>query len=156
VGYVSAELAGKRVPDLAYREAESPKALSIAVAGDLWLTSRIDVAESTKTRNRVELDRITRLLGSVAVDELTPEQVATFVTDLVQASYSRGTIRLKRLLSGTAPCLMGAAIRPRRDAGPARRSHTSAGPPTRARGAASGRCVGRATTRPRGAHCRCR
>jgi integrase len=91
--YISGELVSQRVPGLRLLSAEPPKPQTIAVAGDHWLTSRIDVAESTKTRNRLELDRIKRLLGSFAVDELTPEQVASFVTDLVQERYRRGTIR---------------------------------------------------------------
>jgi integrase len=91
--FIAGELVSQRVPDLRLLSVEPPKALTIAEVGDHWLTSRIEVAESTKTRNRVELDRITRLVGSVAVDQLTPEQAATFVTDLVAEDYSRGTIR---------------------------------------------------------------
>jgi integrase len=32
-------------------------------------------------------------MGGIAVDQVTPEQVASFVTDLVREEYSRGTIR---------------------------------------------------------------
>lgn len=92
--WIIGELAALRVPDLTIlREPEEPQIVSISEAGDAWLATRIDVAESTKVRNGVELDRIRRLIGSVAVDALTPEQVAMFVTDLAGESYSRSTIR---------------------------------------------------------------
>jgi integrase len=91
--WITGELAAMRVPDLRLLVSEEPAALAIGAAGDLWLASRIDVAESTKVRNGLELDRIRRLLGSVPVDALTPEQAAAFVSDLVSEDYSRGTIR---------------------------------------------------------------
>jgi len=91
--FISGELVNQRVPDLRLLAAEPPKSRTIAAAGDDWLASRIDVADSTKVRNRVEFDRIKKLLGTVAVDQVTPEQVASFVTDLVAETYSRGTIR---------------------------------------------------------------
>lgn len=89
--WVAGELAAKRVPEIRY--SESPQARTIAVAAKRWLASRIDVAESTKTRNGLEVDRIVRLLGSIAVDVLAAERVATFVTTLVEEKYARGTIR---------------------------------------------------------------
>jgi integrase len=91
--WLASELAAMRVPDLRLLSTAEPQVLTIGAAGDGWLASRIEVAESTKVRNGLELDRIRRLLGSVAVDALTPEQVATFVTELVVEDYSRGTIR---------------------------------------------------------------
>jgi integrase len=91
--WVAGELAAMRVPDLQLISAEQPTARPVGAAGDLWFESRIDVAEATKVRNGLELDRIRRLLGSIPVDALTPEQVATFVTDLAAESYARGTIR---------------------------------------------------------------
>jgi hypothetical protein len=57
VRQISGELVNQRVPDLRLLTAEPPKARTIAVAGDDWLASRIDVADSTKVRNRVEFDR---------------------------------------------------------------------------------------------------
>jgi integrase len=90
--WVSGELAARRVPDLSAFAEPTPPTI-VADAARRWLASRIDVAESTKTRNELEVERIDRLVGSVAVDALTPEQVATFVTDLVTEGYARGTIR---------------------------------------------------------------
>jgi integrase len=91
--WIAGELAAMRVPDVHLLSAADPEALTIGAAGDEWLASRIDVADSTLTRNGLELDRIRRLLGSVPVSTLRPEQVATFVTDLVAEKYKVGTIR---------------------------------------------------------------
>lgn len=71
---------------------DEPKAPTVAAAGDQWLASRIDVAESTKTRNGLELEPIRPLLGARRVDEITPADVAAFVVTL-DKDYSRGTIR---------------------------------------------------------------
>jgi hypothetical protein len=90
--WVSGELAARRVPDLSAFAEPTPPA-TVTDATKRWLASRIDVEETTKTRNELEVGRIERLLGSVAVDALSPEEVATFVTDLVAEGYARGTIR---------------------------------------------------------------
>jgi hypothetical protein len=89
--WVAGELAAKRVPEL--RFAEQGKAPALAAAGTRWLASRIDVAESTRTRHGLELARIEQAdLGSRPVNELTPADVAAFVAALAQ-NYSRGTLR---------------------------------------------------------------
>jgi integrase len=91
--WIVGELAAKRAPDLRVLVAERPKPVTLALAGERWFSTRIDVAESTKTRNSLELGRIRRLLGARAADDLTPADVVGFVATLVDESYARGTIR---------------------------------------------------------------
>ena len=55
--------------------------------------SELVVAENTKTRHGLELNRILPLLGGHRVDELAPGDVAEFVSVLVSEGYARGTIR---------------------------------------------------------------
>ncbi len=88
--WISREFAEGRVPNL--RPAVEAPALTVAEACERWQLARIDVADSTKTRNGLEVDRIGRQLGSERVDELTPSAVAGFVAALAE-SYSRATIR---------------------------------------------------------------
>ena len=82
------------VPGSGYTDAQrrAEGADPLPPAGDQWLASRIDVAESTKTRNGLELEPIRPLLGARRVDEITPADVAAFVVTL-DKDYSRGTIR---------------------------------------------------------------
>jgi integrase len=89
--WIAGELSARRVPDLHF--AAQAKGPTLAVAGGRWLESRIDVAESTKVRNGLEIGRITRLLGDRPVAELAPAEVVDFVTALVEEEYKRGTIR---------------------------------------------------------------
>jgi integrase len=88
---IAGELAALRMPEL--RLAEPEQAPTLTAAGARWLASRIDVAESTRTRHRLELARIGRALGSLLVDEISPADVAGFVVDQVAEGYTRGTIR---------------------------------------------------------------
>jgi hypothetical protein len=90
--WVLGELANRRVPDLSALSGEQPKAPTVAAAADRWLASRIDIAETTRTRHVAELNRIRRLLGARRSDELTPAEVADFVAALAK-DYRRGTIR---------------------------------------------------------------
>ena len=90
--WVLGEFAAMRVPDLSVLRAPA-KAPTLCEAGDRWLSTRIDVAESTKTRHVSELQRIGRLLGGRRADELTPAQVAEFVAALAAEGYKRRTIR---------------------------------------------------------------
>jgi hypothetical protein len=91
--YIAGELVGKRVPDLRHIADEQPGTPTIDVAASRWLTTRIDVAESTKTRNGLEVDRIRRLLGGRKVDDLEPAEVIDFVSALIEEKYARGTIQ---------------------------------------------------------------
>jgi integrase len=91
--WIGGELAAMRVPNIGALAVEPPTTALVRDAGERWLASRIDVAESTKTRNRVEVGRIDRLLGSRPVDELTSADVQTFINALVDEKYKRGTMR---------------------------------------------------------------
>jgi integrase len=91
--WVAGELAALRFPDIRVLKAEAPTARTVSLAGERWLASRIDIAESTRTRHGLELGRIDRLLGGRAVDRIAPADVATFVVGLAEEEYSRGTIR---------------------------------------------------------------
>ena len=69
--------------------ARTPRAL---LSGAQWRLSRIDVADSTRTRNGLEIDRISRLLGSGRLNALTAREVSGFVVALAE-DYHRSTIR---------------------------------------------------------------
>jgi len=88
---IAGELAALRVPELRRRDHERPP--TFAEASRRWQASRVDLAEKTRTRHGLELNRIDLLLGSRRVDELTPADVAEFVAGLVGEGYARGTIR---------------------------------------------------------------
>jgi hypothetical protein len=66
----------------------------VGALGELWFKTRIDVAETTSTRNGVELKRIERLLGARPAVELVPDpDVTGFVGALASEGYGRATIR---------------------------------------------------------------
>jgi hypothetical protein len=90
--WILEEIAAGRAPKLNLLTSERPKALTLARAGQHWFASRIDIADSTKTRHGLELSRIDRVLGAHAVDEVTSVDVVDFVATQVP-DYSRGTIR---------------------------------------------------------------
>jgi integrase len=91
--WVGGELAALRMPDLTFVTGEQEPPVTVSVAADRWLVTRIDVAESTKTRHGVELKRIKGVLGSRPTSDLTAAEVAEFVAGLAVKGYSRGTIR---------------------------------------------------------------
>jgi integrase len=81
-----------RVPDLrALVEDTQPP--TVTDAADRWFETRIDVAETTKTRHGVEMKRINRILGSRPVADVASGEVADFVAGLATEGYSRSTIR---------------------------------------------------------------
>ncbi len=90
--WIAGELAQLRVPDLTLLAGPAP-GVTLHEAAERWLASRIDIAEATRIRHGVELNRIRPRLGSRRVDELAPAEVADFVTALAEDGYSRGTIR---------------------------------------------------------------
>jgi integrase len=108
-------LAALRVPEL--RLVAEPADRTLRTAAERWRASRVDVAENTKTRHRLEVNRILPLLGARHLDELTPADVAEFVTALVVQDYARGTIR--KTLQTLAMILDDAGVSPN----PARDKH---------------------------------
>lgn len=90
--WVDGELAAMRVPDLRL-VAEPPARLTVRQAAERWQASRVDVAEGTMDTYRVGLGRILPRLGTTAVDELAPADVAGFVAELDAAGLKRESIR---------------------------------------------------------------
>jgi integrase len=91
--WVAGELAALRVPDIS-RLREPPEVTKrVSVAAADWFETRIDVADSTKTRHGLELERIKRLLGHRPVTAVAWTDVQAFIGALVEEEYARGTIR---------------------------------------------------------------
>jgi integrase len=86
-------LARLELPDLHALDREPAQAPTVAEAAERWQASRVDLAENTKERHALELNRIRPLLGSRRVDELTAADVAAFVASLTGEGYARSTIR---------------------------------------------------------------
>jgi hypothetical protein len=90
--WVDGELSAMRMPDVRLA-ADALTVKTVAEAARRWQASRVDLAENTKTRHGLELNRIRPLLGNRRVDDLTPADVSEFVAALVSEGYARGTIR---------------------------------------------------------------
>jgi integrase len=114
--WVDGELAGRRVPNLGSL-APMRRAPTLAEAAERWQAARVDLAENTKTRHGLEVNRIRPLLGSRRIDELAPGDVSDFVAALVSEGYARGTIR--KTLQTLAMILDDAGVAPN----PARDKH---------------------------------
>jgi integrase len=108
-GWIAGEIAALRVPNLDLL-AEAAPAPTIAQAAERWLASRVDLAENTLIRHRLELQRIGRLLGGRRVDELAPADVAAFVATLTGEGYARGSTR--KTLQTVAMLLDHAGVTP--------------------------------------------
>jgi hypothetical protein len=91
--WVDGELSALRVPDIRLLEREADTRPTVAVAAERWQASRVDLAENTRTRHGLEVNRILPVLGTSRLDELTPADVAEFLAALVTEGYARGTIR---------------------------------------------------------------
>jgi integrase len=89
--WIAGELAARRAPDLSW--AETKPAPTVAAAAERWQASRVDVADSTRTLHRVALKRVTDLIGTRRVGELTPADVAELVGKLAERGCRRETIR---------------------------------------------------------------
>jgi hypothetical protein len=85
--WIDGEHAAMRVPDLSLHAAEPERQETLSDAADRWMATRIDVAETTMTRHRVELTRINRHLGT------RPDEVADFVAALAGEGYKLSVIR---------------------------------------------------------------
>ena len=106
--WVLGELAAMRVPDLsALREAD--RAETFLDASHRWLRSRVDVRESTLVQYRTALGRC-KLLENVAVDAVTPADVAALVAALVADGKARESIR--KSVSAVAMVMDFAGINP--------------------------------------------
>jgi integrase len=92
-GWIAGELAARQVPDLRSLEIAVPQAPTLAEACDRWRASRVDVSEGTRTLHRVALGRVTPILGSVRVDELTVDHANRLVAELHASGRKRETIK---------------------------------------------------------------
>jgi integrase len=108
-------VAALRVPGI--RLVAEPADRTLRTAAERWRSSRVDIAENTKTRHGLEVNRILPLLGARRLAELTPGNVAEFVAALVAEGYARGTIR--KTLQTLAMILDDAGVSPN----PARDKH---------------------------------
>jgi len=98
-GWIAAELAVGRVPDLGLVEPERPLTATLAEAGEAWRGSRVDVEEQTRRMHRSDLARIFKVapgLRSRRIDELTVDDVTAVVAALAAAGYKRETISKSR------------------------------------------------------------
>lgn len=91
--YVEAELAAKRLPDLA-AFVDPPPAATLAEVAAAWQASRVDVADNTRTQHRTSANMIVRALPADATaDALTAAEIATAVAQLHAKGRKRETIR---------------------------------------------------------------
>jgi hypothetical protein len=86
--WVDGELAALRVPDLSALERDPVRTPTLAEAALRWQASRVDLAENTKVRRRLEVKRILPPLGDRRVDEARAGDVVEFVAVLVSDGYA--------------------------------------------------------------------
>lgn len=90
--WVAGELSAMRVPNL--ESLAAPEAApTVREIAERWKASRVDVTDVTRVLHRVALDRVLPILGDVAIDTLTGDDVARLIEDLVAAGKKRETIR---------------------------------------------------------------
>ena len=107
--WLAGELASMRLPDLRLL-VDSPQSPTVTEAARKWRDSRVDVADATRVLHRVALSRVTSIIGTRRVDELTPSDVAELVATLSAAGYKRETI--SKSLTALAQTLDYAGIEP--------------------------------------------
>jgi integrase len=93
--WVTAELAGMRVPDLRLVQPERPTVPTLRDACETWRATRIDVDEGTRTNDRVNTERVFKhdpALEQRRLDELDHERWARVFADLAN-TYKRGTLK---------------------------------------------------------------
>lgn len=90
--WVDGELASMRTPDLAALSAEPVKAPTFSEAAERWRARQRHVSEGTAVLHRVALARVTPLLGTHRIDEITVADVEALVAELAK-TRKRETIR---------------------------------------------------------------
>jgi len=108
--WVDGELAARRKPDMRSLETVQASSPTLLEAATTWRESRVDVSEGTRVLHRVALARVTPVLGSKTVDEITVDDVNQLVTTLANAGKKRETIR--KSVKYAAAVLEDAAIDP--------------------------------------------
>ena len=91
--WITGELAAQRVPNIGALTVEQPRVSTVADAVARWRDSRVDVTEGTRVLHRVALNRVLPVLGTVAVDKVSADDVARLVETLSAAGKKRETIR---------------------------------------------------------------
>jgi integrase len=91
--WIVGELAAKRTPDLSWFAAEPPKAPTFSEAASRWHSARVDVADSTRLQHRIQLDKLTPLIGGRRIDSLTAQDFIDVVARLHGDGVARETIR---------------------------------------------------------------
>jgi integrase len=89
--FIDGELAALRVPNI--HALATTRAPTVLEACDAWRAGRVDVTEATRTLHRVALKRVTDLIGSRRLDEITPATVASLVGTLSERGAKRETIK---------------------------------------------------------------
>jgi integrase len=96
---VVGELSARRFPDLGPLRAERDAMPTLAVAGERWRESRIDVDTQTANMHRSALARIYKVAPELRrrrIDELTVDEATELVAALATKGYKRETIRKTR------------------------------------------------------------
>ena len=88
--WIGGELAAKRIPEIRFHEVASP---TFAQAASAWQAARVDVAESTRTQDRIQLDKLLPLIGSRRIDTLSAQDFIDTVAHLHAQGVARETIR---------------------------------------------------------------
>lgn len=104
------ELAARRVPDLRSLEEQLAGALTLREAAARWQSSRLDVAEATRTQHRQSVALMVEQLGpGRRIEEITAADVAAAVAELAK-TRKRETIR--KAVNALAMTLDHAGIAP--------------------------------------------
>jgi integrase len=104
--YIAGELAAKRIPD--FKLEEAAERVTVKLAAERWLTSRVDVAEGTRSTYGVNLARLLPRVGHLSLDELDVARVTELVSEL--GSLKRESLR--KTLSTLAQVLDHAGVEP--------------------------------------------
>jgi len=105
--WIAGELAARRVPDLAWREATAP---TFAQSAKDWQAARVDIADSTRDQHRIQLDKLLPLVGSHRIDTLGAQDFIDVVAQLHAQGVARETIR--KTLGAGAMALDHAGVAP--------------------------------------------
>ncbi len=98
--WVTGELAALRVPDIRALEQEPVHAPTVAEAAARWQGARLDLAENTKTRHGLELNRSARCLAAAAS-----------TSSLVSPPHGGTNSRYEGGLSATGPTRTDSGLR---------------------------------------------
>jgi integrase len=105
---IAGDLAALRVPALSFEE--PTLAPTFEQAAKSWQAARVDVAASTATQHRIQLDKLLPLIGTSRIDELTARDFIDVVATLHADGVARETIR--KTLGAGAMALDHAGINP--------------------------------------------